>query len=104
MLEELQRWQRDPVLRPAGVNFELQAGKVIIEPISGAVQDTAPTATEFPHRDGWLIYQFQSRVRPDAPTESVAAGQAWVARLTSRLAPWPPGAPGLSIPTPASAN
>ncbi len=92
IVEELERWQRDPVLQPPGVDFNLQAGKVIIEPLSGAVHDTAPTATAFPHRDGWLIYQFQSRVRPGAPAEVVAAGQSWVTRFTSRLSPWRTGA------------
>ena len=92
MLEELERWQRDPILQPPGVNFNLQAGKVIIEPLSGAVHDKAPTATAFAHRDGWLIYQFQSRVRPGAPQDVVDAGQAWVTRLTARLTPWRTGA------------
>lgn len=91
LLEELERWQRDPVLQPPGVVDTLQAGKVIIEPLSGAVHRTAPTATAFPHRTGWLIYQFQSRVRPGAPQEVVAAGQAWVTNLFERLTPWRTG-------------
>ena len=92
MLEELERWQRDPVLQPEGLNFNLQAGKVIIEPLSGAVHDTPTNATAFPHRDGWLIYQFQSRVQPGASPDVVAAGQEWVNRLYARLAPWRTGA------------
>ena len=92
IVEELERWQRDQLLQPPGVDFNLQAGKVIIEPLSGAVHNTAPTATAFPHRDGWLIYQFQSRVRPGAPQEVVAAGQAWVTGFTARLTPWRTGA------------
>ena len=92
IVEELERWQRDPILQPPGVDFNLQAGKVIIEPLNGAVHDTPPTATAFPHRDGWLIYQFQSRVRPGAPADVVAAGQAWVTGFKSRLTPWRTGA------------
>ncbi len=92
MIEELERWQRDPVLQPPGVDSGLQAGKVIIEPIGGAVHDIAPTATAFPHREGSLVYQFQSRVRPGAPADVVAAGQEWVTGLTSRLTPWRTGA------------
>ncbi len=92
MLDELERWQRDAVLQPEGVNFNLQAGKLIIEPLSGAVHDTPADATAFPHRDGWLIYQFQSRVAPGAPADVVAAGQEWVDRLYARLAPWRTGA------------
>lgn len=91
IIEELERWQRDAVLQPEGVSFDLQAGKVIIEPLSGAVHDTSPTATAFAHRDGWLIYQFQSRVRPGAPQETVDAGQAWVNRFLERLTPWRTG-------------
>ncbi|CAB4923846.1 unannotated protein [freshwater metagenome] len=92
IVEELERWQRDRLLQPEGVSSALQAGKVIIEPLSGAVHDTAPTATAFPYRDGWLVYQFQSRVRPGAPAETVAAGQSWVNRFMSRLTPWRTGA------------
>lgn len=92
MLEEIERWQRDPVLQPDGVNFNLQAGKVIIEPLSGAVHDVPANATAFPHREGWLIYQFQSRVAPGAPEDVVSAGQEWVNGLYARLAPWRTGA------------
>ena len=92
IVDELEHWQGDQLLQPEGVDASLQAGKVIIEPLSGAVHNTAATATAFPHRDGWLVYQFQSRVRPGAPTETVAAGQGWVNQLTSRLAPWRTGA------------
>lgn len=91
LLDELERWQRDPVLQPAGVDFNLQAGKIIIEPLSGAVHDTPADATAFPHRDGWMIYQFQSRVAPGAPADVVAAGQEWVNRLYQRLTPWRTG-------------
>ena len=92
IIEELERWQRDPLLQPPGLDSGLQTGKVIIEPINGAVHDTAPTATAFPHRDGLMIYQFQSRVRPGAPKDVVDAGQAWVTRFVSRLTPWRTGA------------
>lgn len=92
IVEEIERWQRDPVLQPEGVNFNLQAGKVIIEPLSGAVHDVAPTATAFPHRSGWLIYQFQSRVQPSAPAEVVAAGQEWANGFYARLTRWRTGA------------
>ena len=92
IVDELEHWQGDQLLQPEGVDASLQAGKVIIEPLSGAVHNTAATATAFPHRDGWLVYQFQSRVRPGAPAETVAAGQGWVNQLTSRLAPWRTGA------------
>jgi FAD/FMN-containing dehydrogenase len=79
------------VLQPDGLPATLQAGRVHIEPISGAANSVAPTATAFPHRDGWLAYQFQARVRPGAPRETVDAGQEWVTDLFTRLTPWRTG-------------
>lgn len=92
LLEEMERWQGDPVLQPQGVPTSLQGGKVGIEPISGAVHRTPATATAFPHRDGWLVYQFQARVRPGAPADVVDAGKQWVNGLYARLTPWRTGA------------
>jgi FAD/FMN-containing dehydrogenase len=91
IIDQLERWQRSQLLQPPGVNANLQAGKLIVEPLSGAVHRTSPTATAFPWRDGWMIYQFQSRVQPGAPADAVAAGQQWVAQLYSRLTPWRTG-------------
>ncbi len=69
-------------------------GKLIVEPLIGAVHRTSPTATAFPWRDGWMIYQFQSRVQPGAPlttggTSGYAAGATratparWLASATA---------------------
>ena len=92
LLEEMERWQSDPFLQPEGVSPTLQGGKVGIEPLSGAVHRTPSTATAFPHRDGWLIYQFQARVPPGAPADLIDAGKVWIDNLSSRLKPWLTGA------------
>lgn len=91
LLEALEIWQRNLLLQPPGVDSGMQAGKVVIEPISGAVHRIASADTAFPHRDGWLIYQFQSRVRPGAPAEVAAAAQEWVMQLSASLKPWRTG-------------
>ena len=92
LIEALETWQRDPLLQPPGIDTGLQVAKVIVEPINGAAHAVAATATAFPHRDGFLVFQFQSRVRPGASAELVAASQAWVSQLNARLTPWRTGA------------
>jgi FAD/FMN-containing dehydrogenase len=92
LIQAIERWQRDVLLQPEGVSAGVQTGKVIIEPIDGAVHEVAPTATAFPHRDGFLVYQFQARTRPGAPRETVQAAQAWLNSLYADLSPWRTGA------------
>lgn len=92
LLQEIERWQRDMVLQPEGVSAGLQAGKVIIESIDGAVHEVAPSATAFPHRDGLFVYQFQARTRKGAPAETVEAAQTWLDNLYDDLTPWRTGA------------
>ena len=91
LLAQVERWQRSRVLQPAGVDAGLQAGKVIIEPVDGAVHRVAPHATAWPHRQGFLCMQYQARVPMGAPPQLVAASQAWLDTLYARLAPWRTG-------------
>jgi FAD/FMN-containing dehydrogenase len=91
LLQEIERWQRDVVLQPEGVSAGSQAGKVIIEPIDGAVHEVSPSATAFPHRDGLFVYQFQARTRKGAPAETIEAAQTWLDNLYDDLTPWRTG-------------
>jgi FAD/FMN-containing dehydrogenase len=92
LLDAIERWQRDAILQPPGVSAGEQAGKVIIEPVDGAVHEVASSATAFPHRDGLFVYQFQARVKPGAETETVQASQSWLDELYADLSPWRTGA------------
>ena len=92
LLQEIERWQRDVILQPEGVGAGSQAGKVIIEPIDGAVHEVASTATAFPHRDGLFVYQFQARTRIGAPVQTVESAQTWLDNLYDSLTPWRTGA------------
>lgn len=92
LIDALEAWQRDPLLQPANVDPGLQVAKVIVEPINGATHAVSPSATAFPYRDGLLVFQFQSRVGPAASADLVAAAQAWVSQLHTRLIPWSTGA------------
>jgi len=92
LVQAIERWQRDRILQPEGVSSGMQTGKVIIEPIDGAVHEVSPAATAFPHRDGFLVYQFQARTRLGAPSETVQAAQAWLNALYADLSPWRTGA------------
>ncbi len=89
---QMERWQRSTTLQPAGVNAGLQAGKVIIEPVDGAVHEVATGATAWPHRNGFLCMQYQARVPKGAPRSLVDNAQRWLDGLYSRLAPWRTGA------------
>ena len=92
LLDQLERWQRSTVLQPAGVSELEQAGKLILEPINGVAGRVSPTATAFPHRGGFLTYQFQARVKQGASADTQAAAQEWVNQWYSRLTPWRTGA------------
>lgn len=92
LLDGIERWQRDLTLQPEGVSAGLQAGKVIIEPIDGAVHEVKSSATAFPHRDGLFVYQFQARTKPGSSLETVQAAQAWLDTLYADLKPWRTGA------------
>ena len=92
LLGAIERWQRDVILQPLDVSAGEQAGKVIIEPVDGAVHEVASSATAFPHRDGLFVDQFQARTRLGAPSETVQAAQAWLETLYADLGPWRTGA------------
>lgn len=91
LLDQVERHQRSPLLQPRGVSNALQTGKVIIEPIDGVAARVSPTATAFPHRNCFLIMQYQARVPRGASPELVAASQEWLDDLYARLAPWRTG-------------
>jgi FAD/FMN-containing dehydrogenase len=92
MTGRIERWQRSRVLMPPGADPALQVGKVLIEPVDGAVHRVASDATAWPHRDGFLCMQYQARVPQGASQQLVNAAQEWLEGLHAGLSRWRTGA------------
>jgi FAD/FMN-containing dehydrogenase len=86
LVEWMEKRQRDPVLTPADFSPIHNVGKLLLEPCDGAINDVAPGATAFVHRDGRFVTQYQARWRTGAPRSTADANLAWTNGLYSAVA------------------
>ena len=92
LVEAIERRQADRVLTPTEFEPGAQIGKVLIEACGGAINDTAPDATAFPHRGMLYVSQYQSRWLPGAEPATIAANIAWTRAMYNSVAAYRSGA------------
>jgi FAD/FMN-containing dehydrogenase len=94
-LDTLVKWiekrQRDRTLTPRDFSPAHTIGKVLMEAADGAVNDLAPDATAFVHRNNLFVAQYQARWRGSAPQSAIAANLAWADALYKAVEPYRSG-------------
>ena len=92
LIDAITRRQGDRTLTPETLDPDAQVGKVLLESCGGAINDTAPDATAFPHRGMIYMAQYQSRWLPGAAPEIAEANIAWTREMYDSVAEYRSGA------------
>lgn len=92
IIDAIDRRQADRRFTPEGFDASTQVGKFLLESCGGAINDTAPDATAFPHRGMLYLAQYQSRWRPGSDQATVDANVEWTRGMYEAVADYRSGA------------
>ncbi len=86
IIEAIDRRQADRRFTPEDFQASAQVGKFLLESCGGAINDTAPDATAFPHRGMQYLAQYQSRWLPGSDPSVAEANVAWTRAMYESVA------------------
>jgi len=92
IIDAIDRRQADRRFTPEDFKASAQVGKFLLESCGGAINDTAPDATAFPHRGMLYLAQYQSRWLTGADQSVADANIAWTRGMYDSVARYRSGA------------